>query len=282
MIIKRIVPENVSDYESILPADIAENIGRLRHVGVAVHDREGGEILASMVFVLTGAGWDSDEKEILIHWAYLKEGEGADEIFETIRQEAVKQKVKTMRVVVPETDKYNCRVLKEHGFEGKEAESPFLDLTIEEVLKLNLGKVDAENVLPISEVTTRQFRRGLTNMIFHGARGLLEDAEYLPKSWFDEDLSCFVPNGNSSNAALLVKRTASGVITPVVLYAIGPDSAENMLKLMNFFATKSSELYPPQTKVRIVRFNDHTRALAKKLCPDKKGEKVYIFTRSGI
>lgn len=279
MIVREIVPENLSEYLSIIPPDIADNIGRRHHKGVAFHETEDGPAVVALVIFVQGAEWDGDEKNILIEWMYLNDDESTRKAIESVRENAVRDGIKSLNFIIPVEEQQLYSLLKEHKYECVEAESPFIDISLEEVRRLKLGNIDTGDVVPINDITVRQFRRVLTNMIFHGARGLLEDAEYLPKSWFEGELSAFIPNGNSSRAALLVRKTSSGVLVPVLFAAFGSGSAQNLLKLMNYFAKRAGELYSPDTKVRITRFNANTKALAKKLCPEKKGARVYVCTR---
>lgn len=280
MIKKQITPENLDDYRDVMPPDVAENIGRRYIMGLALHN-EDGTLAAALVAATTGAGWDGDEKKVLIEWGYVSEDENALGIFDFLREEAVKDGIVSVSTIVKADDERTIAILKQRGYSMKEREDISIELTVKEISEVKLGRIEEDDgVIPIRDLTIRQFRRGLTNMIFHGARGLLEDAEYLTKSWFEQDLSFFTQNGSKYSAAMLVRKTSSGILIPVLFFAMEPDPSASLLKLMRHFAMAASDLYPPETKVRIARFSSSTRALTTKLWPDKKGTPVYIFYRN--
>ncbi len=101
---------------------------------------------------------------------------------------------------------------------------------------------------------------------------VLEDLSYLPKRWFEQTVSCCVKTDGKVSGFLLVHACPSGVLMPVLFFAVGADSRFNLLEMMRFSIAQAALNYPKDTVIRILRRNPPVRALSEKLFPGRKGK----------
>ncbi len=279
MIIRRIQISNLKDYSDILPIEVAENIERVHYRGVALHVKAGEPPVAAMVGAATGYGWDSDKSEIRIDWAMAESDEHFLILIKHIKVLCKEYNVSGMYMKLPADEKAISSHLKFSGFLISEKEDENVEITEEELLNSRaMGKDGPVSVIPLSELTVREFRRGLTYLIFRGARGLLDDAEFLPMSWFDENCSCCVKNGNTITGMLLVKRGGAGTLMPLLFFALEPDSKIHLLSMISYFTRQVVNDDNEGDSVIICRYNAVIKALVDKFFPGKKGERVKMYT----
>ncbi len=278
--IKKITEDNVDEYESIIPPDVAENVWREHHKGIAFHEDEDDEPQAILMCATTGAGWDGDDKELIIEWIYSVDNSAFKALIDLLVSEATEEQVARVRVEIKDTDLEKKELLLKNGFTATGRESLLLETTVDELsqIKQFQGKIKGD-IVSIDELFTREFRRALTNFIFHGASGLLEDAEYLPMSFYDLELSCCFRTGEKITAMFLVRRTASGILVPVLMYAFEPDGPVKLMMLLRYFVQTAEKTLPGDTKVMICRYSEAVKALSTKLFPDKKGDNVLVFNK---
>ena len=281
MIIEKITSENMYEYDRLIPPDVLENsVDREYHKGVALHREEGGEPLCVLMCATTGAGWDGNVKALVIEWIYVAEAEAFNILLEKVKEEAAKEDVVRLRVEIPVDDTEKKQLLLANGFEMHNRESLILETSVNEIADIKQFKgVIKGDVVPIDELFTREFRRAITNFIFHGARGLLEDAETLPMAWFDPELSCCFRTGEKITGMFLVKRTVSGILIPVLMFAFEPDAGVKLMMLLRYFVQTAEDIMPGDTRVLLCRFNENVRVLTDKLLPGKKGAEVLYFER---
>ncbi len=77
----------------------------------------------------------------------------------------------------------------------------------------------------------------------------------------------------------LIRRTASGILVPVLMFAFEPDSSLKLMNLIKYFVQHALADNPGDTRVMICRYKPAVRALTDKLLPGKKGERVLTFER---
>ncbi len=273
--------DNIDDYADLMPDYIAENLIRIYHTGYALKRDNADRIEAMIATTVTGAGWDGDKKELIIEWTYSLDRESFKLLIEMVNEKLKKTDISAMVAVFPLSEEKAREDLVYAGFENTIKESILIEIPRKVLAKQKaFNRKPDDRVTSIKELTVRQFRRGLTDLIFHGARGLLNDAEYLPMSWFDNDLSCCIMCGKKIKGMLLVKKIRSSNVVPLLFSALPPDQNKNLLKLMSFFAYKIITEYPDDTGVMICRYNDSIKALSNKLFPGIKGNQVNTFSRN--
>ena len=112
-----------------------------------------------------------------------------------------------------------------------------------------------------------------------GVRGLCEDLEYLPRDYFDNDVSCYCEEDGMINGVLLVHEDALGELQIILMFAVGEDPQRIVGHLMSLALTNAKVIYKPQTKICIDRHNYAALALSEKLFPSGFGVPVYVGSR---
>nr|MCR5157279.1 hypothetical protein [Butyrivibrio sp.] len=211
-------------------------------------------------------------------------GDGADsgamldEYKKRMNEEGVCRTVFEMSMLPADLQK----ILSDNGFVLKEKESVDLIQPLDDVtgLKFAKKKTSPSYVKPISELDLLQFKRGVTNCMFSGRCGLEEDLPALPPEWFETDVSCCVITDEKVSSLFLVRKTKSGVLMPVLLFAQGMDADKYMLEMMRFSVNAAASKYPGDTKVLLRRHDGKTRKLTDYLFPGSKGKTVISGVRN--
>ena len=124
-----------------------------------------------------------------------------------------------------------------------------------------------------------QFWQGITNCVLHDKKGLMDDLAVMAKDWYDPQISCYVMTDGRINGFFLIHRTPSGILMPVLLTAIGPDSRLDLLNMLSYTINATVENYPADTKIEIRRHAEYVNALVSFLLPGRKGETVWTGSR---
>lgn len=98
-----------------------------------------------------------------------------------------------------------------------------------------------------------------------------EDIAYLPKDWYEQSVSCYTKTDGKVTGLLLVHACPSGILLPVLFYAVGADFKQNLIGMLRYSIRKAAEVYPGETVIRIHRRNNNVKVLSSKFFPDKKG-----------
>ena len=267
--------DNISDYDEILDEDIAESIGREFYCGIAASD-DGERASGAMIWEYRNLEDDAGASAELMY-INADSKEDADALLAEFSEQASAENVTDVFFETAKLSDDAAAVFEGHDFGLRSDESRDIVVSVSELSKLAaMVKKIPENIESLEEIKEIQFMQGVTNCIFHGRKGLLEDLEYLEKDWFAEDLSCCVITDNKVSGLFLVHRLPSGTLMPVLLTAIGPDARRDILYMICFSAQKALSLCSPETGILVRRYNDSVRSLAKKLFPDKTGKAVLV------
>ena len=271
--------DNVSDYEDILDEDISESIGREFYCGI-VASTEDDPSVGAMIWEYRNVE-DDDGATAELCYINADSKEDTDALLTDFAEQAMLENVSDTFFEISMLPGEVSDTFKEHGFDLKKDESRDIVVKISELSKLaTMVKKIPGNIECLGNIREIQFMQGVTNCIFNGKKGLLEDLEYIEKDWFDEDISSCVITDNKISGLFLVHRFPSGKLMPVLLAAIGPDARKDILYMIVNSAQKGLLTYPPDTGVIIRRHNQSVRALAKKLFPNKTGETVIFGEKS--
>ena len=271
--------DNVSDYEDILDEDISESIGREFYCGI-VASTEDDPSVGAMIWEYRNVE-DDDGATAELCYINADSKEDTDALLTDFAEQAMLENVSDTFFEISMLPGEVSDTFKEHGFDLKKDESRDIVVNISELSKLaTMVKKIPGNIECLGNIREIQFMQGVTNCIFNGKKGLLEDLEYIEKDWFDEDISSCVITDNKISGLFLVHRFPSGKLMPVLLAAIGPDARKDILYMIVNSAQKGLLTYPPDTGVIIRRHNQSVRALAKKLFPNKTGETVIFGEKS--
>ncbi len=268
--------DNLGDYEELIGADAAANIGREYYRGVALHENRDDMAKAALVWEYKNLEEDEDTFSEIICLAAGNARDTDELMGEYDRQTSEESVVKSFFEFGEDKEK-ETKLLKKNGFSVKKHESRDLYVTIGDMSGIkSLDKKAPPYIAPIGELMVRQFRKGIMNCLFHNRKGLLEDMATLPISWYEQDISCCVQTDGSVNGFLLIHKSGSGVLVVDLLCCFGPDYKLNLRNMMRFSLAAARKKYPPETRILLRRHNDAAFELVKLLFPDAgKSEAFY-------
>ena len=128
-------------------------------------------------------------------------------------------------------------------------------------------------------MTQRGFNSALRQFLTKGKYGLCEDLAYLPRSYFENDISCYSEMDGDINGIFLFHKKPSGGLLVVIMAALGSDFGKILPQMIKFSVTSAMENYPGETEVLIDRHNYASLALSEKLFPRGFGLPVYVGSR---
>ena len=281
MEIRKITDDNIEEYEEFIDEDVAQSIGREFYRSIAIHDGDEKDPVAAVVWELKGYEEDTETKSEL-EWLYVRDKKAGTMLMEEYDNEIAEDDVKKSFFEFADLDENASETINKAGFSVEEVESRDVIVTVEELNNLGISKKKTPPyITSINDLMVRQFRKGITNCLFHGRKGILEDLAFLPMSWYDPDVSCCVQTDEKVNGFLLVHKRASGPLVVDLLFALEPDAKVNLLHMIRYSISAAVRKFPPDTKVILRRHNAMTNALITKLFPGKKGETVFRGEKKG-
>ncbi len=167
----------------------------------------------------------------------------------------------------------------EFDLEEKEGRDIILDVSELQSMKIRKKKVP-DSIGNIGQLQDLQFMQGITNCVLHEKTGLMDDLAVMPRDWYDPTVSSFVRTDGRINGFFLIHRTPSGILMPVLLTAIGPDSRMDLLNMLCYSINAAINTCPEGTKILIRRHEEEVYALASYLLPGRKGETVWAGNRT--
>ena len=274
-----ITSENVEEFSAYIDADTTDDLDRtfFRSIGALGDD---GAPVGAIVYELKNSENEDDTKSRII----LLEGiddEVTEQLLDEYKKELSEDEVTESYYETSNETLY--KLLSDNGFSGEQEEGEEISVSVEDLRKLNgVFKVKSfpEYIKSISELSTLQYRSFIKNCLFRGKYGILEDLSYLPKSWFETEVSSCAVVDDTVQGILLIRKNPSGKLIAQLYVDIGPDSRRNLLLILAYSCRKITELYPEGTEVIVRRHSDAVRKLTDKLLSDPKGDKVYCGTRS--
>ena len=270
MDIREIYDDNVSEYSSIIDPDVAENMERMYYRGLACHDDD-DSVKAAMIWELKAVEKDTDTQS-RIDWVYTDGPDHLAAMLNAYKEQMTEDEVKRSFFEIDDMDEKTSAAFGENGFKTGSVESKGVYLTLDECKALPMaGKKVPSFVNSLSELALKEYHQGIMKIMFHPDVTPMEDLCYIPKTWFDPDVSCYVTTDNMVNGFLLIHRFPSGTLLPVLYYATGPDFTKHLGYMMVYSIQKAAAKYPGDTKILVRRRAKHVAALVQKLFPGKKG-----------
>ncbi len=271
--------DNIVSFLQFVPEDIADHIGRIFHHGmIAV---EGDTPLAGMAWELKNMLEDAP-KESRILWLKAEDETAAAELFERYTEDIALDDVERSCYTIPAApDSREKEFLEAQGFTSELTEGDEISATLDQISEIPLMKKTKPDpsIKTLMSVNQAAFSATARRMAGKGHRGICEDLIYLPRMYFENDVSCFYEEDGQIRALLLFHRLPSGNLRVVLMAAIGKDANQLLVKLMKNALMEVEELYPPDTKIFIDRHNLATLALGEKLFPNEIGMPIYIGSR---
>lgn len=268
--INEITIDNIDKCINLLDPDIVDNLGREYFHGLFHEDDEekcDGVIIWEIKNVK-----HPDDCYAEIAYFNVKDSRKAGIMltaFSTVSTGYnIKRSVFEFKDLAPDLE----QMFSSSGFKLSRRESRDLHLSLRELTELKFAKKKVPPyIVPISELSLLEFKKGISNCIFGGSNGLLEDLTTLPPSWYDRDISCAVRTDDKITGLFLIHRTSGNVFIPQLLFASGVDSQKDLLHMLSFSIKAASNMYSPDTQILIRRHDDKSQALTAYLFPNAKG-----------
>ena len=136
--------------------------------------------------------------------------------------------------------------------------------------------------MSLSEITERQFKRGIARILFANREGVTEDLAYLSRSWFDCGVSaCFIADGEVAGM-LLFHRLASGEFYLDFAGSAGSDPEIEIIYLMRFSLMRMRETEAGDVQIRVRLSDENKQSFTERLFPGKSGEMgIFGINRKG-
>ncbi len=160
-------------------------------------------------------------------------------------------------------------------FEDQKAGAEIIDSFEEE-----LQKEAAPYVIPISDLEIMQFRNGIEYSLSHGKKAAVEDLEYLPMDWYEENISCCVMSDDKVIGFLLVHKMPSDTLFPQLIYSSGQNARVDLVNMMRFSLEKATKIYSPDAKVLIRRNKNEIMLLARNMLGEYKGADIILMEKT--
>ncbi len=274
-----IFDDNMEKYMGLLGEDISEDMKRefYRAYGVVGDDSAEGVI----VYELCNFDNEDEDTKSRIRWLKSDNDEALDLLHKTYKEEGVfGEEIKESSYWLSEEK--SAASCERAGFSKEVKEDETVTMTLEDALEIPYvakAKKLPEYICGIDKLSVEQFRTAIKDALFSGKKGALEDIGYLQKEWFENSVSACTITDNKVNGLFLIRKTASGIMEPVLLEASGPDSERHLAWMIAYAIKKGQELYPPETTIRIRRSRKEITALVGKLFPKVKGKEAFFGTR---
>ena len=279
MNIVELTTDNIVSFLGFVPEDIADHIGRIFHHGfVAV---EGDVPRAGMVWELKNMLEDGPKGSRIL-WLKVEEETAAAELFARYGENIGLDDVESSSYIIPATPESREKdFLETQGFTSELSEGDEISATLDQMAQIPLMKKTERDpaIYTLMSVNQSAFSATTRKMAGKGHRGVCEDLIYLPRMYFENEVSCFYRQDRKISGLLLFHRMPSGSLKVMLMAANGKDSRMYLLKMIKRALNTATDLYSPDTRIIVDRHNYSTLALGEKLFPDEIGIPVYIGSR---
>ena len=271
--------DNISDYSEWIDPDVAENISRAYYRGIAALDSYDDSLKAIVIWELKSLE-EQDDTESEIEWIYSENPGSVDPLIKEYESRILADEVKRSFFESTVIDQPMADALEGCDFTVSSVESKFLRIPLKEFTALPFMKKKVPSyVQNIGSIKKMEFCQGIMNLLCRTEVESIEDLSYLPIDWFDPDVSCCIKTDGKVNSFLLVHTCSSGVLLPVLFFAVGADYRQNLLEMMRFSIREAARHYSEDTPVLVRRRNQEITKLMSKLFPTKKGAQAFAGDR---
>lgn len=270
--------ENIAYFADILGEDLTDDMDRTCFKGFGAVD-DSGKAQGAIVFELLGQDLECDT-ESRIRFFEGDSDETKDRLKDVYTMDVRENAIVKSHYETP--DDILASYLEGIGFSKDQRESKELVLSLSDVenIPMNRRAKIPPYIRSLSNITVLQYRNFVKKSIIKSNKGLVEDLAYLPRSWFETDISSCSVTDDKIDGVFLIRKTPSGELHAVLYAAYGPDYVKNLgLMLVN---TLNSALlkYPPDTKVVINRHSTKVESLTGKLLHGFRGSEEFFGDRT--
>ena len=278
MNIIEITKENAEDFESFLGEDLVADMSRNFFRGLAAVD-DNGVGHGVLIYELLGVDSDADTNS-RIRLVAGDDDEIKGELQDEYGQAASEEDVGKSFFETSESEV--ASFFEKLGFSKSYGESRELCITVSELEKLPLnrkGKLP-DYIKSLSDVSVIQYRNFVKRTLIKGNKGAVEDLAYLPLNWFERDASSCSISDDKVDGALLIRKTPSGELHPMLYTAFGPEYVKSLGLMLVHSINYILENYSPDTKIVIYRRNKEVLTLTHKLLSGYKGDEIFMGIRN--
>ena len=173
------------------------------------------------------------------------------------------------------------KALKNAGFKVSLGEDDIVTagFSVVKAMPVFAIKKRLESIHQLKDMTDTLYNKTIREMLFKNLFGLCEDIAFLPRDYFDNDVSCYYENGKEVRGVMLVHKSAGNKIRPELMTGWGADYAKIIPLLISHSVYFAGEFYDPGDTVVIDRHNIQSLALIEKLLPQKIGNPIFVGER---
>ncbi len=276
--------ESAADYPEYIDADMAENLEREFYHGFLVMEEEGEEPAAGIIWQYHGLE-DEGPVSSTIEWIRIFKPEAASPLFEEYKKRIADSHVTRSTVVIQVKDrKLEKEELKKAGFNVRltEGDNIIVKLSDLSALPVMNSRNVPDNIGTLGELTPKHVRNGIAKCVEAGKKGLCEDLQYLPMTWFEVDVSVYAEKDGEINGFLLFHKLPSGMISIQLMIGLDKDYKQNLVGMIRRFVINMENKYPPETKILLNRHNQASLQLTEKMLPRGFGIPVYAGGREEV
>ncbi len=271
--------DNVEQYTDYLSEDIAENIGRTFFHGVIAQEME--RPMAGIVWETRNVLEEADAESNIL-FLRIDDEAATDALFDEYENQIRMDNVKKSLVSLPaKASKKEKQILRDRGFTIGLMEGDDICANVSELARIQaFSKIKISDAInPLKNVTQRAFNGAVSKMASQGRYGLCQDLAYLPRLYFENDVSCYAEEDGKINGMLLLHLMPSGKLKVILMTVEGKKSTILIPQMIKQAVTSALEEYGPDTEVIIDRHNYSSLALSEKLFPRGFGIPVYMGER---
>ena len=223
--------KNVEDLDYLLDMDVADNIEES-----ITAERFFWTMKTSPSVLLSGNTRTLEEdadSESEISYISLSDDVDGRKLFSAYKSEIRSESVTKSVFEIKNPDSNVYENLVDRDFLVRKQESRDVYITLRKLIahKMAIGMVP-NYVVGLNDISDRDFRQGIIGCLYRGEKGLLEDIASLPMDWYEKDLSCVVRTDDDLTGFLLIRRFPSGVLMPVLFYAVGPNYKMDLVNML--------------------------------------------------
>jgi hypothetical protein len=252
---------------------------RVFYRGLAVREDD-VDVIAAIVWRYKYIEDNVIDNEADIIWFMSKDSDAGDTLIKEYINEIATEDVVRSYFEFADLSDDDKAMFERNGFTITKQECMDLEIPVADVAATAFAaKKAAGYVRSIEGLNEKQFKRGVTNCLFYNRKGILDDVAFLPKDWFDNQISACVVADDKVVGLFLLHKNAIGKLYVDLLFSSGAEYQIDMLNMIRFGIHACADKYPGETIAVVRRHSDETRELVSKLFPNVKGKEIFYGER---
>ncbi len=266
MKITDLLSEDFNDF-NWLPGDIGEYIGRPDIKGIAAVSDFTGEPVAALIWQILVKLPDMSKVSRLICF-YAPDTPTASALMGEYDARIKNEGVLLTEFAFSDIRSYKRKVLEENGFKIRKMPDESLCLTLHDLIKLKeVKKQYSTRVVPIGNEDKAVIDSAIDECIKSQKTDFLPDACYLPYEWYDPNVSCCMRRRNAVTGLLLVHRSGSGIMRPVLFRVFGECDKGDLMEMIRCSVNQAYVKYPLDTVISIPARQGQSQEIIDGLLP---------------